>query len=191
MSETASITTGIAGRYATAVFSLAGEGADEGRGGIDALSRDVDALSAALDESADLRSLISSPIYSRDAQGKAIAAVAAKMGLSDTMTNVLGLMASKRRLFVVPQMLATLRLRIAEARGEVTAEVISAKELTQTQLDKLAKSLSDKAGKNVKINGRIDESLIGGLIVKMGSQMIDTSVAAKLTALQNSMKEAR
>ncbi len=186
VSEPVSISTGIAGRYATAVFGLAQEGK-----GIDALAGDVDALSAALDESADLRALIASPIYTRDEQAAGIGAVAKKMKLSPTMTNTLALMASKRRLFVVPYMLTILRDRIADARGEVTAEVVSAKALTKTQSDRLVKSLSEKAGKDVQIKASVDESLIGGLVVKMGSQMIDTSVAARLTALQNSMKEAR
>ena len=158
---------------------------------LDALTADVDALDAALKESDDLRALISSPIYSRDEQAAAVAAVADKMGLGDTMTRTLGLMASKRRLFVVPQLLATLRERLAEARGEVTAEITSAKPLSKSQSDKLAKSLSEKAGKDVKIISTVDESLIGGLVVKMGSQMIDTSIAARLKALQNTMKEAR
>lgn len=188
VTETASISNGIASRYATAVFSLA---QDEKGKGIDALASDVDALEAALATSDDLRTVISSPLYSRDQQAAAVAAVAKKMGLGATLTNVLGLMASKRRLFVVPQMLRTLRERIALERGEVTAEVMSAKALTKTQSDSLAKTLSAKAGKDVKIKASVDESLIGGLVVKMGSQMIDTSIASKLKALQNFMKEAR
>ena len=186
MSEPASISTGIANRYATAVFALAQE-----EKALAQLESDVDQLSAALHDSADLRDLISSPLYSRDQQQAAIGAVAAKMGLSQTTQNVLGLMASKRRLFVLPQLLSALRDRIAAEKGEVTAEVRSAKALTKAQSDKLAKTLSKQAGKDVKIIATVDESLIGGLVVKVGSKMIDTSIAAKLTALQNSMKEAR
>jgi len=186
VSEPVSISTGIAGRYATAVFSLAQEGK-----AVDKVAADVEALGAALDDSDDLRALIHSPVYTRDEQSAAIGAVARKMGLTDTMTNVLGLMASKRRLFVLPHMLTILRTRIADHRGEVTAEVTSAVPLSDEQTAKLVKSLSDKAGKDVKIDARVDDSLIGGLVVKMGSQMIDTSVAAKLKALQNTMKEAR
>ncbi len=184
MSETASISTGIAARYATAVFELAKED-----NSIAKLESDVDALEAALAESADLRDLISSPIYSRDSQGAAITAVAQKMGLSPTMTNVLALMASKRRLFVLPYMLRNLRDRIAAEKGEVTADVISAKALTKTQSEKLAKTLASTVGKDVKINTTVDESLIGGLVVKVGSKMIDTSIRSKLANLQNAMKE--
>ena len=151
----------------------------------------IDALSAALDSSDDLRALISSPLYSRDEQAGAIGAVAKKMKLSPTMTNTLALMASKRRLFVVPQLLVALRDKIAEEKGEVTADVVSAKALTKAQSDKLAKTLSASVGSDVKINASVDETLIGGLVVKVGSKMIDTSVKAKLNALQNTMKEAR
>ena len=186
VSEPASISTGIAARYATAVFEIAKEGS-----ALDALESDVDTLDAALKESEDLRTLIISPLYSREEQGRAITAVAGKMGLSTTMSNVLGLMASKRRLFVLPQMVRALRDRIAVEKGEVTAEVTSAKALTKAQSEKLAKVLAKQAGKDVKIISTVDESLIGGLVVKVGSKMIDTSIAAKLTALQNSMKEAR
>ena len=98
-------------------------------------------------------------------------------------------MASKRRLFVLPYTLRALRDRIAEEKGEVTAEVVSAKALTKTQSEKLAKTLASTVGKDVKINTTVDESLIGGLVVKVGSKMIDTSIASRLNALQNTMKE--
>jgi F-type H+-transporting ATPase subunit delta len=111
------------------------------------------------------------------------------MKLSAIVTNTLALMASNRRLFTLPQLISALRDRIAEEKGEVTAEVVSAKALTKTQADKLAKTLKAQIGKTVKINATVDESLIGGLIVKVGSKMIDTSIASKLSALQNTMKE--
>ena len=186
VSEPASISTGIAARYATAVFDIARD-----ENALAALEGDVDALDAALSDSADLRTLINSPLYSRDEQGASILAIGKKAGLSQTMQNVLGLMAAKRRLFVMPQLVAALRDRIAAEKGEVTAEVTSAKALTKTQSDKLAKTLAAQAGKDVKIIATVDESLIGGLVVKVGSKMIDTSISSKLKALQNSMKEAR
>ena len=184
MSEPASISTGIAARYATAVFDLAKE-----TNSVKAIEADVEALDSALAESADFNALIQSPIYSRDEQGTAIAAIAAKMGLSETMINALALMASKRRLFVLPQLVATLRAAIAEDKGEVTADVISAKALTKAQADKLAKTLKASVGKDVNIKATVDESLIGGLVVKVGSKMIDSSIRSRLNALQNSMKE--
>ena len=119
----------------------------------------------------------------------AMAAIAEKMGLTQVMQNVLGLMAEQRRLFVLPQSIQALRAKIADHRGEVTAEVVSAKALTKAQSDKLAKTLADKFGKNITIQASVDESIIGGLIVKVGSKMIDTSIAAKLNSLQNAMKE--
>ena len=186
MSEPASISSGIAARYATAVFDLSNVAK-----GVKALESDLNALSAALDGSADLSALITSPLYSRDQQGSAIGAVARKMKLSKTMTNTLALMASKRRLFVVPQMIVALRALIADQKGEVTADVVSAKALTKAQSDKLATTLKASVGSDVIINASVDESLIGGLVVKVGSKMIDTSVKSKLNALQNTMKEAR
>ena len=184
MSETASISTGIASRYATAVFELASEGK-----ALDALEADLAALDGALADSADLRDLIASPIYSRDEMQAGIAAVASAMGLGATLGNTLQLMAAKRRLFVVPQMITALRAMIADHKGEVTADVVSAKALTKTQSDKLAKALKAAVGKDVKLNATVDESLIGGLVVKVGSKMIDTSIRSKLNTLQNTMKE--
>ena len=184
MSETASISTGIAQRYASAVFELAKEAKT-----VKNIEADLDALHAAISESDDFRNLITSPVYSREEQGTAITALAKKMALSDTMANTLALMASKRRLFVVPALVKTLREIIAEDKGEVTAEVTSAKALTKAQSDKLAKSLKATTGKTVTLQATVDESLIGGLIVKVGSKMIDTSIRSKLNSLQNAMKE--
>ena len=184
MSETAGISTGIASRYATAVFDLAKDGQ-----AIKALESDVAALDAAMTESADLRTLLTSPLYSREEQSAAITSIAAKMKLSDMTGNVLALLASKRRLFVMPQLLAVLQDMLSEERGEVTAEVTTAKALTKAQADKLAKTLKAQVGKSVTIKETVDESIIGGLIVKVGSKMIDTSIASKLNALQNTMKE--
>jgi len=186
VSEPASISKGIAKRYATAVFELATESK-----ALKTLETDIDTLTSALATSDDLSALISSPLYSRDEQGGAIAAVAAALELSDTMQNTLSLMAAKRRLFVLPQLIVELREMIAEAKGEVTADVVSAKAMTKAQSETLAKALKERVGKTVKINATVDESLIGGLVVKVGSKMIDTSIRSKLAALQNTMKEAR
>ena len=184
MSETASISTGIAQRYASAVFDIAKEGK-----AIKAIETDLDALSGALTDSEDFRNLINSPVYTRDEQGAAIAAISKKMKLSPTLANTLALMATKRRLFVLPALVKTLRDTIAEDKGEVTAEVTSAKALTKAQSDNLAKSLKATTGKSVTLQTTVDETLIGGLIVKVGSKMIDTSIRSKLNSLQNVMKE--
>ena len=184
MSEPASISSGIAARYATAIFEIAKENKTLAK-----IEPNVTDLVAALNDSADLRALISSPLMSRDEQEKAITAVAEKMGLRPVMKDGLALMAQKRRLFVLPQLLEQLAALIAEDKGEVTAEVTSAKALTKTQSEKLAKTLAARVGKDVKINATVDEDLIGGLVVKVGSKMIDTSIRSKLNSLQNAMKE--
>ena len=183
MSEPASISKGIADRYATAVFEIAKEGKK-----VKALETDLASLTDALAVD-DFSNLISSPMISREEQAGAIVALAKKMKLSPTVSNTLNLMATKRRLFVLPQLVIRLREIIAQDKGEVTAEVVTAKALTKTQADKLAKTLKASVGKTVTLNATVDESLIGGLVVKVGSKMIDTSVKSKLNALQNSMKE--
>ncbi len=184
MSEPASISSGIAERYATAIFELSKEAKS-----LATLETNLTDLTAALNESADLRDLISSPVLSRADQGSAISAVAEKMGLVPELKNGLALMASKRRLFVLPQLARQLADRIAEDKGEVTADVTSAVALSAAQSKKLAATLKKSVGKDVKINATVDESLIGGLVVKVGSKMIDTSIASRLNSLQNAMKE--
>ena len=186
MAEPVSISSGIAHRYATAVFGLASD--DDAIG---ALESDIATLDAALKDSADFRALIQSPLISRNEQGTAIAALAGKMGLSETTRNTLALMASKRRLFVLPQLVSDLTRLIAEAKGEVTAQVTAAKPLTQAQSDRLAQTLKASVGQDVKINLAVDNTLIGGLVVRVGSKMIDTSIRSKLANLQNAMKEVR
>ena len=184
MSEQASTSKGIATRYATAVFGLADEQDD-----IQTLEQNVGILKECLNKSVDLTSLISSPIYSRVQQQTAITAIAKKLDLSTVMTDTLSLMATKRRLFVVPTFLIVLGDLIAASKNEITAEVVSATSLSKGQLDKLAKTLKANFSKDVKINATVDPRLIGGMIVKVGSRMIDTTIKAKLNSLQNVMKE--
>jgi F-type H+-transporting ATPase subunit delta len=186
VSEPASISTGIAERYAQAVFELSREGGDLGK-----LEQDVADLDAAIKESSDLREVLTSPMISRAEQGAAVTAVAAKMGLSETMRNVLALMAAKRRLFVVPAMMRVLKERLSAEKGELAADVRSATALSDDQRARLAEALRGATGKDVKLDVTVDDALIGGLVVKVGSQMIDTSIRAKLNALQNTMKEVR
>ena len=184
VSEPASISSGIASRYATALFELADES-----GGLPALEADVGTLASLLGESEDLRAMIASPLHTREEQGAAIDAVAAAAGLSALMQRTLALMAAHRRLFVLPQLVTALRSRIAAAKGEETAEVTAARALTPEQEARLADLLSAKVGKTVKLQTTVDETLIGGLVVKVGSKMIDTSIRSKLASLQNAMKE--
>ena len=184
VSEQASTSKGIAARYATAVFGLADDQDD-----IQTLEQNVGILKESLKNSVDLTSLISSPIYSRDQQRTAITAIAKKLNLSTVMINTLSLMATKRRLFVVPTFLVVLSDLIAASKNEVTAEVVSATSLSKEQLDKLAKTLKANFNKDIKISATVDPALIGGMIVKVGSRMIDTTIKSKLNSLQNVMKE--
>ncbi len=184
MSGSASLTSGVAGRYATALFEIARDGKL-----LDEVERDIGEIEDAHRTSADFRQLLASPIHSREEQRKAILAIAAAMGLGSTVTSTLGLMAQNRRLFVVPGLLAQVKALIAEERGEVTAEVTSAKPLTKGQTEELAATLKKSVGKDVRIEATVDPSLIGGMIVKVGSRMIDSSIRSKLAHLQNVLKE--
>lgn len=184
MSDASSLTSGVAGRYATALFEIANEAST-----LAAVEADLSALEAALAESADLRDLISSPIYTREQQAAVMADISKTMEIGSEVANTVALMATKRRLFVLPEVIAGVKALAADARGEISADVTAATTLTEAQQESLAKALSKSAGKDVTINMAVDESLIGGLIVKMGSKMIDTSVASKLANLQNAMKE--
>lgn len=184
VSEPASISSGIAQRYATAIFEISKESKSLAK-----LESNLTDLAGALEDSADLRDLITSPVVSRREQGAAMAAIGDKMGLEPVLRNSLGLMAEKRRLFVLPQLIARLGAMIAEDKGELSADVVSAKPMTEAQADKLAATLKARMGSDVKINATVDESLIGGLVVKVGSKMIDTSIRSKLSSLQNAMKE--
>lgn len=184
MASSASLTSGVAGRYATALFEIAKES-----NSLDKVEADLDALDAALGESADLRDAIASPVFSREDLGAAVTALASKMEFGEAVTNTLRLMAQNRRLFVLPDLIAQVRALIANERGEVTAEVTAAKPLTKGQTEALSETLKASVGKDVKLNVTVDESLIGGLVVKVGSRMIDTSVRSKLAHLRNVMKE--
>jgi len=184
VSSSASLTSGVAGRYATALFEIAKEEKT-----LDRVEADLDAFAAALAESDDLRGMIASPIHSRADQGAAIRALAARMDLGPELAGTLGVMAANRRLFVVEAMIAAVKGLIAVERGETTAEVRSARPLTDSQTEALAATLRERTGKTVRLAVTVDESLIGGLVVKVGSRMIDTSIRSKLAKLQNVMKE--
>jgi F-type H+-transporting ATPase subunit delta len=179
-----SLTSGAAGRYSTALFELAREA-----GALDRVEADLNQLSEALGESPELDDLIRNPMYTRDQQGRAMAAITERMGLSDLVRNVVGLMARKRRLFAMPQMIAMFRALLAEHRGEVTAEVTAAHPLSDAQRDALAAKIKGSVGQDVKLNVHVDRNIIGGLVVRVGSRMIDSSIRTKLARLQNALKE--
>jgi len=179
-----SLTAGVAGRYATALYELGREAKS-----LDKVEKDLLDLEAALRESPELRDLIASPVYPRAEQGAALRAVAERMGLGMEVTNTLGVMAANRRLFVLPRMIEAVKALIADARGETTAEVTSARPLSGAQRKALSETLREKVGRDVKLDEKVDERLIGGLVVQVGSRMIDTSIRSKLARLQNAMKE--
>lgn len=184
MARASTFTSGVAGRYATALFELALE-----TDTLEATERDLSALETALDESADLRALVLSPLYNRTQQGEALVAIGDKMGLSDIVRNLLGVMAAKRRLFALPDVIDMVAKLAAEHRGEITADVTAARELTDAQAEALKAQLAGATERTVKLNVSVDPALIGGLVVKLGSRMIDTSIRSKLMGLQTAMKE--
>jgi F-type H+-transporting ATPase subunit delta len=179
-----SLVSGVAGRYATALFELASEG-----NAVDAVSADLNAFSAMLAESEDLRRLIESPAFSVEEQTGAVNAVLAKAGISDIAGNFIGLVASKRRLFALPGMIQGYKNLVAEAKGIVSAEVTVAEQPTAKRVEEIRAALASVAGKDVDVAIKIDPALIGGLVVKMGSRMVDASLKTKLNSIRLAMKE--
>ena len=175
--------SGLADRYAAALFELADE-----RRALDQVAADLRSLRQLLAESPDLRRLVRSPILSRIEQGKAIVAVAERAGFDGLTRNFLGLVAHNRRLFAVPAMIEAFLRRLAARRGEVTAEVTSAQELTPAQLSAVNEQLRKAVGSKIAVEVKVDKNLLGGLIVKVGSRMVDASLRSKLHRLQLAMK---
>ena len=177
--------SGLAGRYAAALFELA-----QDRGALDAVALDLHGLRDMVDESADLERLIRSPVLSRDEQGRAIAALAERAGFSPLTRQFLGVLAHKRRLFALPDMVEAYDAMLAEHRGEVGAEVVSAVPLSAAQLESVQRHLTAAVGQTVKLSTAVDPSLLGGLVVRLGSRMIDASIRTKLHQLELALKGA-
>lgn len=176
--------SGLAGRYATALFELARDA-----GELDMIAGDLATLKSLIDDSQDLRRLVRSPVFSREEQGKAMAAILEKAGAAQLTQRFIGLVAAKRRLFALPGIIDAYISLLAQHRGEVTAQVVSAHTLDEGQMTALADALKNAAGRDVQIETRVDDKILGGLIVRMGSRMIDSSLRTKLTNLQVAMKE--
>ena len=183
MAEEAIGVSGLAGRYAVALFDLAKE-KDE----IDGTEDDLIVLESMLDSSAELNRLIHSPVIARDEQGRAMAAVVEKIGLGDLTKNFIGLLARNRRLYVLRRIIRSFVELSAMARGEVTADVASATPLSKLQLSAIADQLSREVGKDVVVRSRVDGNLLGGLVVKIGSRMVDNSLRSKLQRMKLVMK---
>lgn len=175
--------SGIAGRYATALFELASDAKQ-----VDAVASDLATIKTSMEDCADLARLVRSPLVSRDDQERAILAVLEKLGTSDLVRRFVGTVAQNRRLFALADMIGAFGQLLAAARGEVVAKVISAKKLTVKQMEALTKELKSSIGSDVAIEADVDSSLIGGLVVKVGSRMVDSSIRTKLQNLKFAMK---
>lgn len=178
-----SIHGAIAERYATALFELAEE-----QGTLDPVAADLKKVDALILESEDFRRLLKSPILSRTEQQKAVLAVAEKAGLSPLTAHFLGLLARNRRLFVTSEVIRAYLSRLAGRRGEVTAEVVSAIPLSKEQAEAVTASLTKYVGGRVSLDARVDPGILGGLVVKVGSRMVDNSLKTKLQHLKLAMK---
>ena len=174
---------GMAGRYAAALFELAKDQRQ-----IETVEADVKTFQAMLDSSEDLRRLVRSPVIPADGQLRALTTLLGKAGISGLTSNFIKLLTRNRRLFAVADILRTFRALLARERGEVSADVATAHALTPAQMQVLSDSLKASIGKNVQINTRVDPHLLGGLIVKVGSRMIDSSLRTKLNSLKVAMK---
>lgn len=171
------------GRYANALFELAKE-----EGKIAQVETDLTNIQSLLDMSSDLRRMVASPVFSAEDQQRAVAAVLDKAGIGGLTANFVKLIARNRRLFAAPAMIRAFKALAAEARGEVTAEVTSATALSEEQVTNLKSTLKASVGKDVQLDTRVDPSILGGLIVKIGSRMVDSSLRTKLQSMRIGLK---
>ena len=182
-----SIISGMAGRYATALFELALE-----EKAIDAVRKDLDAFDELVAGSDDLTRLVRSPVFGADEQLKALSAVLAKAKIKGLAANFLRVITANRRLFAARDMIRAYRALVARHKGEVSAEITVAEQLSEKNLSALKSALkSVTGGKDIDMDVKVDPAIIGGLIVKVGSRMVDSSLRTKLNAIKFAMKEAR
>src|SRR5262245_25145625 len=176
----------MAGRYATALFELALE-----EKSLDAVRRDLDRFDAMLADSDDLRRLVRSPIFSVEEKGKALSAILQRAGIGGLAANFLSLVTHNRRLFAVAQMIKAYRVLVARHKGEMSAQVTVAEALSDANLAALKDALKAVTKQDVQVDVNVDPAIIGGLIVRVGSRMVDSSLRTKLNAIKFAMKEAR
>jgi F-type H+-transporting ATPase subunit delta len=179
------IVSGMAGRYATALFELALEA-----GAIDQIRGELDAFDALVAGNPDLARLIRSPVFGAEEQTKALAAVLERASIGGLTAQFLKVVAGNRRLFAVRQIIKGFRALVARHKGEVTAEVTVAERLSDARFAEIKDALATVTGKDVHVDMLVDPSVIGGLIVKLGSRMVDSSLRTKLNAIKHAMKEA-
>jgi F-type H+-transporting ATPase subunit delta len=181
-----STVSGVAGRYARALFELALDAKS-----VDAVKSDIEKFDAMIAESADLHRLVRSPVFGAEERSRALAAVLAKAGIGGLASNFLMFVTANRRLFSVREMIRDFRKLVAKWKGEVTAEVTVAEKLSDARLDEIKNALKSITGeKSVDLHVKIDPAIIGGLTVKLGSRMVDSSLRTKLNAIKHAMKEA-
>ena len=185
MSGDLASTTGVPGRYAAALFDLAVEA-----NSLEAVESELKSLGQSIAASDDFKSFLKSPVYEQREQAAALAALAEKAGYSALTKNFLNLVAKNRRLFALQGMIRAFSERAAAHRGEISAEAISAAPMSEEQVKALRLEIESMAGKAVNLETRVDPELLGGLVVKLGSQMIDSSLRTKLNRLRTVMKEA-
>ena len=178
------IISGIAGRYATALFELALD-----NDAVDAVRTDLDRFDGLVAESEDLRRLVRSPVFSADAQGKALGAVLDRAGIGGLTAKFLKVITANRRLFAVREMTRAYRALVARHHGEVSAQVTVAEPLSDAHRSAITDALKSVTGKDVGLDVKVDPAIIGGLVVKLGSRMVDTSLRTKLNAIKHAMKE--
>lgn len=180
------IVGGMAGRYATALFELALEDKV-----LDKVRADLDRFDQMIAGSDDLQRLVRSPVFSADEQVRALTTILQKAGIDGVAGNFIKLVASNRRLFALPLIVRSFRALVAKHKGEVTASVTVAESLSDAHLKSLKDALNAITGKDVDLNVEVDPAIIGGLVVKLGSRMVDTSLRTKLNSIKTAMKEAR
>ena len=180
------IVSGMAGRYATALFELGLE-----TNALDQLQSDLNAFNALVASSPELTRLVRSPVFSAEEQAKALDAVLDKASISGVAKNFLRVVTANRRLFAVDQIIRGFNARVAAHKGEVTAQVTVAEALNDARMNEIRDALRQVTGKDVKVDVNVDPSIIGGLKVKVGSRMVDASLRTKLNSIKFAMKEAR
>jgi len=179
------ITSGMAGRYATALFDLARD-----ERALDAVRGDLDSFEKLLDQNPDLNRLVRSPVFGAEEQARALKAVLDKAGIGGLASNFLLFVAQKRRLFFAREMIRAFKALVARHRGEVRAEITVAEPLADKHLAALKEALKAvTGGKDVDLNVKVDPAIIGGLVVKLGSRMVDSSLRTKLNSIKHAMKE--
>jgi F-type H+-transporting ATPase subunit delta len=184
--DATSTVSGVAGRYARALFELALDAKS-----VDAVKADIEKFAAMIAASADLNRLVRSPVFGAEERSRALGAVLAKAGIGGLTSNFLMFVTANRRLFSIGEMIRDFRTLVAKWKGEVTAEVTAAEPLSDGHLEALKSALKSVTGeKAVDLHVKIDPAIIGGLMVKLGSRMVDSSLRTKLNAIKHAMKEA-